>query len=68
MAKKNREEVNTSQNRNRLLDTEDKPMGTRGEEGRGLGGEGAGMKKYKRVVTEQSRGVSTAQGIRSVIL
>ena len=44
------------QNRNRLIDTENKLMATRWEGGKGVGERGEGIKKYKLVITKQSQG------------
>ena len=44
------------QNRNRIADTESVLMVARWEGVCGEGGKGEGIKKYKLVVTEQSRG------------
>ena len=43
------------QSRNRLIETKTDQCWTEGREVGGLGGKGAGVKKYRLVVTEQSQ-------------
>ena len=67
------------QNRNKLIETGNKLMVARWEEARELCGKGGGIKKYKLVVTGESRGCNaqhreysnniaiTVDGVKSVL-
>ena len=56
------------QNRNTLIDTENRLLVVRGRDVGGLGEKGEGIEKYKLVVTKQSRGCKQQhKGIYSII-